>query len=247
MSSTVFDIAAEAYDRLRPSYPPGLYDGIEALAGRPLIGAVIVEVGAGTGIATAGLVGRGAQVVAVDLSLSMLRHQRVPSAAVVGSGAALPVRSGVADLVCSATAWHWVPRPSGIAEAMRVLQPAGALAVWWNDYEQMPAVDVDPRRFFDDAGRPRPANAAQLDHDGVDAELRASGAFSEIRRLEVPWQRSVSIDARLEQMTTHSWVIELGVEQPDLLRYYRAQLEEAWPDGTVHERYVCKLHVALAA
>jgi SAM-dependent methyltransferase len=247
MSSTVFDPAAEAYYRLRPTYPPGLYDGIEALAGRPLNGAVVVEVGAGTGIATAELVARGARAVAVDLSLSMLRHQRVPSAAVVGSGAALPVRSDVADLVCSATAWHWVPRPAGIAEAVRVLQPAGALAVWWNDYEQAAWVDADPRRFFDDARRPRPANAAQLEHDGVDEELRESGAFSEIHRLEVPWQRSVSIEARLEQMTTHSWVIELGPEQRDLLRYYRAQLEKAWPDGIVHERYVCKLHVALVA
>jgi SAM-dependent methyltransferase len=247
MSSTLFDPAAEAYDRLRPSYPPGLYDGIEALSGRALAGAVVVEVGAGTGIATAELVARGARVLAVDLSLVMLSHQRVPSAAVVGSGGGLPVQSGVADLVCCATAWHWVPRPSGIAEAVRALRPAGALALWWNDYEPNTAVEADPRRFFDDAGRPRPANAAQLDHDGVDEELRASGYFSAIHRLDVPWARSVSIAARLEQMTTHSWVIELGPEQPDLLRYYRAQLEEAWPDGVVHERYVCKLHVALVA
>jgi SAM-dependent methyltransferase len=247
MSATIFDPAAEAYDRLRPSYPPGLYDGIETLSGRSLDGAVVVEVGAGTGIATAELVARGASVLAVDLSLEMLRHQRVPSAAVVGSGGALPVRSHAADLVCCAQAWHWLPRASGIAEAVRALGEAGALALWWNDYEASWTQDADPRRIFDDAGRPRPAHAVELDHDGVDGELRASGCFSEVHRLEVPWQRSVSIDARLEQMSTHSWVIELGPEQPDLLRYHRAQLEKAWPDGMVHERYVCKLHMALVA
>lgn len=247
MSSTIFDAAAEAYDRLRPSYPPGLYDGIETLSGRPLAGAAIVEVGAGTGIATAELVARGARLLAVDLSLAMLQHQRVPSAAVVGSGGALPVRSETADLICYAMSWHWVPSDPGIAEAVRVLRPGGAMVMWWNEYEKDATPDVDPRRWYDDAGRPRPATAGRISHEHVDVELRASRLFTDLRRLDVVWERSVSIDERLEQMTTHSWVIELGAEQSDFLAYFRRQLEAAWPDGVVNERYSCELHVALVA
>ncbi|MGW3464321.1 SAM-dependent methyltransferase, partial [Streptomyces olivaceoviridis] len=48
-----FNSAAAQYAANRPSYPPALLDAVEELAGRPLQGARTVDVGAGTGIATA--------------------------------------------------------------------------------------------------------------------------------------------------------------------------------------------------
>jgi SAM-dependent methyltransferase len=245
MSRTLFDSAAQVYDRLRPPYPPGLYDGIEELSGRPLRDAVVADVGAGTGIATAELVARGAHVLAVDLSLAMLKHQRIPSAAVVGSGAALPVRSASCDLVCYAMSWHWMPEEAASAEASRVLRAGRALALWWNEYEE--GSPVDSRQWFEETGRKRPANAGNIDHADVERRLRTSGRFTDVWRLTVPWQRSVDIQDVLDERATHSSVIELGVDRLDYLLHYRAQLDKAWPDGIVHERYVCQLHVALVA
>src|SRR6266508_1943457 len=96
MTETVFDQAAGAYDRLRPHYPAELYDAIERLSGIALPGALIVEVGAGTGIATRELRRRGARVLALDLSLAMLRTQERPDTPaahrVVARGERLPVR-----------------------------------------------------------------------------------------------------------------------------------------------------------
>lgn len=49
-----FNAAAARYAANRPSYPPALLDAVEELAGRPLAGARVADIGAGTGIATAG-------------------------------------------------------------------------------------------------------------------------------------------------------------------------------------------------
>ncbi len=53
---------AAQYAAARPGYPPALFDAIEELAGQPLTGARVLDVGAGSGIATGLLTGRGARV-----------------------------------------------------------------------------------------------------------------------------------------------------------------------------------------
>jgi ubiquinone/menaquinone biosynthesis C-methylase UbiE len=101
-----------------------------------LTGALVVEVGAGTGISTRGLLASGADVVAFDLAPKMLERLRANGSpgpgrllgVAVGDGHALPLRSGVADLVTYAQAFHWM-RPAEAVTARRVLRPGGALAV----------------------------------------------------------------------------------------------------------------------
>ena len=72
---SVFDAAAGEYDAARPSYPEGLYDQLEAVAG-PLAGRLVLDWGAGTGISSRQLAGRGAQVVLLDIGEQMLRYAR---------------------------------------------------------------------------------------------------------------------------------------------------------------------------
>lgn len=54
-----FGAVATEYDRARPSYPDELLDEIERLTHRRLCGADVLDVGAGTGIATRLLHARG--------------------------------------------------------------------------------------------------------------------------------------------------------------------------------------------
>ena len=95
----------------------------------------MLDVGAGTGIATRAMMRRGARVVASDIDALMLRRLRsrepAPSVA-VARAEQLPLRDGSVDLVTSAQAWHWVEVERGTAEVARVLRPGGAVAVWWN-------------------------------------------------------------------------------------------------------------------
>jgi ubiquinone/menaquinone biosynthesis C-methylase UbiE len=97
-----------------------------ATAPVPLAGAVVLDLGAGTGAAGWAALAAGArQVVAADLSLGMLRHARdrgAPAWAPIAADAvALPFRDHSFDLVLAAFSLnHLDSLAAGLAEARRV-------------------------------------------------------------------------------------------------------------------------------
>src|ERR1039458_8862250 len=109
-----FDPVAADYDAGRPGYPDGLYTALEDTTG-PLSGALVLDAGAGTGIATRQLTARGARAIALDIGEQMLRRARARSPemnCLLADGNAIPIRSGSIDLACFAQSWHWFdPRP----------------------------------------------------------------------------------------------------------------------------------------
>lgn len=130
-----FDKAAGQYATSRPSYPAELLDAIEEFTGNDLAGARVADVGAGTGIATALLRDRGAEVIAVEPGEAMACEcrERVTGVPVVrGDGNALPLAKASRDLITYAQAWQWTDPAHSVPEALRVLRPGGALAIWWN-------------------------------------------------------------------------------------------------------------------
>lgn len=252
MSRSVFDPVAERYDESRPSYPDGLYDAVDRLAG-PLAGARVVDVAAGTGIASRALVARGAAVLAVDVGAGMLRQLRSrPGAppAVVGRGEALPVRSAYADLVTCAQAWHWIQPGAGTAEAARVLRRGGALCVWWNETDAgdqpwlrgqrqqlsaLGAVNVD-------SGGPG-TYAHDYEMDDAGEVLRATGRFRAVVGTVIRWKWQVPVHRYLQRLSTSSSVLSLGDLATGFLTEQRAVLMDAFSDGVVVEPFRCELTV----
>lgn len=245
MTRALFDPLVEAYDLARPGYPDRLYNALEAAAG-PLAGAAVVEVAAGTGLATRGLSARGARLIAVDVAPAMLGRLRrhlpgVP--ALVADAHALPVRTGRADLVCYAQAWHWVRVPEAAAEAARVLRPGGALALWWNDVAAEGAGWWEAQQARIEAG-----NAAySRDYRARDyaGELIVTGRFEVVRRVaEIGWQRPLDLDTYLTWLRSKSYVAALGAALPEFLSAERASLTAAFPNGRVVEPFRTTLYVA---
>ena len=80
------------YDRVRPRYPPELFDDLVALARLPER-ARLLEIGPGTGQATVPLAERGYAVVAVELGagLAAVARRNLAAAAALGAGGALAV------------------------------------------------------------------------------------------------------------------------------------------------------------
>jgi protein-L-isoaspartate O-methyltransferase len=64
---TSFDAVAAQHDAGRPNYPEPVFDALD-----PLEGKRVLEGGAGTGIATAALLRRGARVVTFDVGMGVL-------------------------------------------------------------------------------------------------------------------------------------------------------------------------------
>jgi SAM-dependent methyltransferase len=231
-----FDAAAARYAAHRPSYPPALLDAVEELAARPLAGARVVDVGAGTGIATALLHRRGARVLAVEPGDGMAAQFRrtLPDVPIVrGDGNALPPAGATADLVTYAQAWHWTDTSRAIPEALRVLRPGGTLALWWNvpDHD-VPWTAAQQRRIRHRFGVPASATRRT-------AEAAGDLAFT---RRHIPWSRRIPIDDHLANLGSHSAFLVLGDEgSRAFLAEERDHLLREFPDETVEETYLVDL------
>jgi SAM-dependent methyltransferase len=127
--------ARRRYAQLAPGYsswseraPDYLAALLTTLPHLPPSPRLIVEIGAGTGAATAVLARAfpEAQLVAVDASPAMLAALCPPSARIHGVTAdavALPLSAGIADVIIAHNA------PFHIAEMRRVVKPDGVVAV----------------------------------------------------------------------------------------------------------------------
>ena len=243
-----FNAAAAQYAANRPSYPPALFDAVEELAGRPLTGARVVDVGAGTGIATALLHGRGADVLAVEPGDGMAAqfrrtHPGIPI--VRGNGNALPLADGCADLLTYAQAWHWTDPAQAVPEALRVLRPGGSLALWWNT----DAVDVEwiaeeadrVGRFFGvDVAAEKRATGARASSEQADPTGRLR-----FTRREVRWSRRIPVETHLANIGSHSVFLVCPEDRRTaFLAEQHEHLLKAFPDGFVEEVYDVLLLVA---
>jgi SAM-dependent methyltransferase len=126
-----FGAAAVEYAEHRPDYAPAAV----RWALEPAPGRRVLDLGAGTGKLTAGLVGLGADVVAVEPDPAMLAELRraLPTVrAVPGSAEAIPLPGGSVDAVLAGNALHWFDLAVAGPEIARVLVPGGILAGLWN-------------------------------------------------------------------------------------------------------------------
>lgn len=157
-----------------------------------------------------------------------------------GDGNRLPLATASADLITYAQSWHWTDRALATAEALRVLRPGGALALWWNVSDHsVPWIaeqDARLRRFF---------GAGDSAH-GSPVRSRDLPAGLDFTHRRVPWTRRVPLDTHLANLGSHSAFLVLGAEPTRrFLAEEGARLAELFPDGTVEESYAVDLSVAV--
>jgi SAM-dependent methyltransferase len=134
----VFGEVAESYDDVRAGYAPELADAVLRYAGQP---SRLVEVGAGTGKATAAFVGHGAPITCIEPDPAMAGVLRArfrdadPPVEVVECQFEdwPPPPSGV-PLVYCAQAWHWVDPARRWDLAYEALAPGGTVALFGHQY-----------------------------------------------------------------------------------------------------------------
>lgn len=187
----IFGDEALAYDRHRPRYPVGSIDHVLGLTDVSRA----VEIGAGTGIATAQMVRPGLEILCLEPSAAMagiLRSRGLAGVTVeVTTFEDWENRDGSADLIYAAQAWHWVDPTTSYDKAKRVLRPGGAIALMWN-------VPLDRYQHFRSVYEEHaPAILAENDRriqkrdgDGWERELRSAG-FYDVQVAMFDWEQEL--------------------------------------------------------
>jgi len=124
-----FGTVAAHYERYRPGPPEA---AVDLLVPAPVERAV--DLGAGTGALTRLLVGRAAEVVAVEPDDRMrgVLELEVPGArAVSGRGEDIPLPGASVNAVVISAAWHWLDPDRAVPEIARVLRVGGRVGVMW--------------------------------------------------------------------------------------------------------------------
>ena len=206
-----FDPVAADYDAGRPSYPDGVFPRSSGPPGT-LRGALVLDVGAGTGIATRQLAARGARTVAIDFGEIMLRRARDRSPGLTylqADGNTLPIRSGSVDLTCFAQSWHWFDQHRASWEVARVLRPGGSWAAWWSH------AWADGQSWFDTYQEVMEAACPgyrrhHRDPDWSEEGIAGTGLFEPGLRIVVPWTRQVEVGTWMAEERSKSYIAQLA-------------------------------------
>lgn len=128
-----FNDVAELYDRVRPTYPPGLIDDLVALYGLDRHSRVL-EIGPGTGQLTKALAQHGCSIQAIELGPDLATIARANLASFprvhvsVAAFEQWPLPPAPFDVVVAATAFHWIDPQVRVAKSAAALRLGGTLA-----------------------------------------------------------------------------------------------------------------------
>jgi SAM-dependent methyltransferase len=201
-ASKRFGAQALAYDRYRPRYPEALFDDILGVT-NTTTGATVIEVGAGTGIATEPLVRRGLSVTAIEPSPEMAALAQAKlgdrGSVFVGRFEAYSA-SGQVQLVTAFNAWHWVEPEVAVNRVAELLAPGGSIALVWTEVVSWGERPFE-KRLTQITGHPW---IKRMDHvDRSVHQIHGDPRFVEGRVLHHVFERTLDASAFIEVTRTY--------------------------------------------
>ncbi len=208
-----FDSCAEAYDRLRPSYPYALFADLLEIAELP-DQAHALEIGCGSGIATVPVARTGVNLVALEpgprlARIARRRLEAFPDTTVVETTFEdWQPEPNKFHLIYSAQAFHWLDPDTRFERAASALVDMGSLAIFGNvtlgpNADILPDMNAAYARHAPHLLGPSPTSWYLTDGPVPDL-IRESGLFDDVRCRSHSWWMRYSAADYLSLLESHS-------------------------------------------
>ncbi len=242
-----FDAAAAAYDAHRSGYPSQLFSDLIAMA-KLKPGNRVLEVGCGSGQATAGFAAEGFDVTGVDPGASLLalaRAKFVESETVrfeMASFEEWERGKRQYELVAAAQSWHWVRSDVGFAKAADALSPTGSIAIFghtptWSA-ELINRLEPAYARWASTIWG-QPPEAWYLPNGPIPDLIGASRRFGPVERRDYKWRRSYTAASFAAYLMTRSdHLLMPSAHREELLSKVRSDLPDVFEANWVTNLYV---------
>ncbi|MDD2877513.1 MAG: class I SAM-dependent methyltransferase [Acidiphilium sp.] len=248
-----FGESPATYAAVRPGYPDALY---ACLTDRCDLGidSTTLEIGPGTGIATASLLARGtSRLHAIEPDARFAAHLRhaFPNRALTldetpFENARLPAASFT--LGVAATSFHWIDQRSGLRKIYAALAPGGWWAMWWTHFGRATTDNFQAatRHLFTIAAPPRiaapgPRLPFDLDRTARLHDLTAAG-FVDVRADAWQWTQRYDTTRLVGLYATFSAVTALPPAQRQIFLAGIARIADEQFGGTVDRRFTTSLY-----
>lgn len=250
---SIFGRDATGYHQSRAGYPAALFDQLKS---RVKPSPAILEIGAGTGLASSELLKFGPSqltIVEPDAELCRFLDERFRGPPVTVLHAAFPDVSidGRFDLAACAAAFHWMEPEPALAKVRSLLVPGGTWAMWWNCYfghRESDALAEHAHRLLSEEGVALPPSYSGGSHYALDRDRHAGqlsqAGFSSIEHAVYRTVRTFSPKQAVDLYGTFSFIRLLPAEAQERILSRIAEIVATELGGRAEGTVVSSLYLA---
>lgn len=249
--SEMFNLAADYYDRFRPSYPQEIIHTLISDTGIKE-NAKLLEIGAGSGKATGLFTDQGFDILCIEPGEDLVRlgNDRFFGNSIRFETARFEeynLPKQYYDVIFSAQAFHWVPQPIGYEKCAYTLKEGAFLAPFWNMYITYDnALDNELINISNRYG----GFADFLSESGCETRIKSIAAgmqdsklFSAPKVYRKLWKQSYTADEYFGFALTGNRFMQNSEEEKEMAYQELVSLANKH-NGTIERPYLCVLYLS---